>query len=182
MIEFEKEAIDYLGLPSIPKKEFDGHTPFSKGIAVLELFGGEEAYAICAFDPEKGHTKPKVTKVFRVVPFTKIKRIFVVPNYMSTIEDVGQMDLDDESKKRAEQILKEAEEIENEGVEENSNTVPIDTLPEWIFPEIENKEQAEAWIRQYNSRNRIKGKIPSNEDTIKLRLYSIYIETRNKNK
>ena len=37
MIEFEKEVIKYLNIPSIPKKEWDGKSSFSKGVALLEL-------------------------------------------------------------------------------------------------------------------------------------------------
>jgi hypothetical protein len=87
--------------------------------------------------------------------------------------------LDEQSKKKVEQVLKEAREIENEGTNEEN---PMENLPEWVFPEIENREQALAWLRRYNSMNKIKGKLPQSDETIKLRLYSIYTEMQNKTK
>ena len=48
------------------------------------------------------------------------------------------------------------------------------------FPEIQNIEQAQAYLREYNRMNRIKkGKIPTNEETIKMRLYNIYMSQNN---
>lgn len=179
MIEFEKEVIKYLNIPSIPKKEWDGKSSFSKGVALLELQFGHEAYAVASFDAESDKM-PSVNKVFGLEPFKSIKKIFIVPSYMSTEDEIKDMDLDEQSKKKAAEILKEASEIENEGVE--SDTLSIDKLPEWIFPEINNKQEAEAWLRRYNSMNKIKGKLPQSEETIKLRLYSIYTELQNKTK
>ena len=52
-------------------------------------------------------------------------------------------------------------------------------LPEWIFPEIQNIEQAQAYLREYNRMNGIKkGKVPTNEETIKMRLYNIYMSQK----
>lgn len=177
-IDYEKEVIAYLELPSIPRHEWteENGKPFAKGVAVIELYSGREAYAVCSFNPDKGQQKPTITKVFSIEPFKCIKKILVVPDYMTSIDEVGAMDLDDESKKKAEQLLAEAEEIENEGVDSSESGIPsIDSLPEYIFPEIESREQALAWLRQYNKRNGIrKGKLPQTDETIKLRLYSIY--------
>jgi hypothetical protein len=54
-------------------------------------------------------------------------------------------------------------------------------LPEWIFPEIQNIEQAMAYLREYNRMNGIrKGKIPTSEETIKMRLYNIYMSNKNR--
>ena len=54
MIQFEKEVLEYLNIPSIPKKEFDGKAAFSKGVAVVETIGKQEAFAIACFNPENG--------------------------------------------------------------------------------------------------------------------------------
>lgn len=182
MIEFEKEVINYLNLPSIPKKEWDGRTAFGKGVAVVETETGGEAYAVCKFDPESGRKKPSITRTFSLEKFTAVKRIYVVPNYMAQVEDVAKMDLDEESKKKAMAILEQADEIEKGLTEDRESTNEINNLPEWVFPEISNKEEAMAWLRSYNSSNRIKGKIPSNEETLKLRLLAIYSEQKRKNK
>ena len=77
-----------------------------------------------------------------------------------------------------EQLAAEAKELENEGTVdeaiENANK-----LPEWIFPEIQNIEQAQAYLREYNRMNGIKkGKVPTNEETIKMRLYNIYMSNK----
>jgi len=177
MIHNEIEVCQYLGIPSIPKKEWDGKTSFKQGVAVANMIDGQEAYVVVTFDAEKDE-KPREIKVFSSVPFKGLGKVFVVPSYMDT--DVEKMDLDEESKKKAEVLIKEAEELENEGVE-SAKATSIDDLPEWIFPEITNKEEAQAWLRQYNHMNKIKkGKIPSNEETLKLRLYSIYKEQQKK--
>jgi hypothetical protein len=89
------------------------------------------------------------------------------------------MDLDEQSKKKAEQMLKEAQELETEGTKEEN---PMENLPEWIFPEIENKEQAVAWLKNFQSRNKQKGRIPTTDENIKLRLFSIYSELQKKQK
>ena len=94
------------------------------------------------------------------------------------MDDVKNMDLDDESKQKAMDMLKEAEELENEGIK--SDMPSIDNLSEWIFEEIKNKEEALAWLRRYNKKNRIKGTLPKTDETIKLRLYSIYMELNKK--
>lgn len=181
MIHFEHEVTNYLSLPSIPKREYDGKMSFDKGVAVVELHDGRMAYAICSCNRDKGQMEPVVTKVFSDEPFKRICKVFIVPNYLTREEDVVKMDLDDESKKKAKLLLDEAIEKENEGV--NEGIVTMESLPEWIFPEIGSKEEAEAWLRQYNKRNNIKrGRIPSSVENLKLRLFSIYTEQNNKNK
>lgn len=175
---FEKEIIRYLDLPNIPKKEWDGKSSFSKGVALLSLRDEREAYAVASFDSDVDKT-PNIVKVFGIEPFVNIKKVFIVPAYMTTEDEIKDMDLDEQSKKKVESVLKEAREIENEGTKDEN---PMENLPEWIFPEIENREQALAWLRRYNSMNKIKGKLPQSDDTIKLRLYSIYTEMQNKTK
>lgn len=180
MIQFEKEVVEYLNLPKIPAREWNGKEPFDKGVALLLLRGKTYAYAACSFNPDEGDKMPKVTKVFGIEPFVTVEKVFVVPNYMTVESDIQEMDLDEDSKKRASRMLNEAREIEDDGIEKQ--TVKMEDLPEWIFDEIHSKDEARAWIKAYQSRNKIKGKIPTNEDVIKLRLYSIYIELNNKPK
>lgn len=183
MIAFEQEVCKYLGLPSIPKREWDGESSFEKGVAIVETKDRKQSYAVCESGfLSSGTIFAKVTKVFSLEPFIEIIKVFVVPNYMSTIDDVDGMDLDEASKKKAEQILQEAAELSGEG-EEGGDELKIENLPEWIFPEITNKEEAQAWLRQYNKSNKIRAnRVPSSEETLKLRLYSIYMEQHNKTK
>ena len=175
MIEFEKEVICYLNLPSLPKRVWNGKDSFQDGVAVLNLLSGQQAYAVCTFDKETDKT-PRIKKVFGIEPFSDIANIFIVPSYMDN--DTSEVDLDAESKKRAEQLAAEAKELENEGTVDEA-VQEADKLPEWIFPEIQNREQAIAYLREYNRINGIrKGKIPSNEETIKMRLYNIYMSNK----
>lgn len=175
-ILFEKEITTFLNLPSIPKKEWDGKSSFQKGVAVLEMRNNNEAYAVVSFDADKDKT-PNVTKVFGIEPFVGIKKVFVVPSYMTTEEEIKDMDLDEQSKKKVQEVLDEAKEIENEGTKEEN---PMDNLPEWIFSEIHSKDEAVAWLRNFQSRNKQKGRIPTTDENIKLRLFSIYSELQKK--
>lgn len=175
---FEKEVIRHLNLPSIPKKEWDGKSSFSKGVALISLRGGREAYAVASFDANVDKA-PNIVKVFGIEPFVGIKKVFVVPSYMTTEEEIKDMDLDEQSKKKVQEVLDEAKEIENEGTEEEN---PMKGLPEWIFPEINSKQEAEAWLRNFQSRNKQKGRIPTTDENIKLRLFSIYSELQKKQK
>jgi hypothetical protein len=178
MVEYEKEAVAYLNLPSLPKKEWNQQDSFKDGVAVVSLSLGRLAYAVCTFDKETDK-EPRIKKVFGIEPFTSIEKVFVVPSYMDN--DTSDADLDAESKKRAEQLAAEAKELENQGTVDEA-IEDANKLPEWIFPEIHNIEEAQAYLREYNRINRIKkGKIPTNEETIKMRLYNIY-KTNNKRK
>lgn len=170
MVLFEHEVTEYLGLPGIPRKEWNGRDAFAKGVALLDLTDGREAYAVATYDTEKDEA-PRVVKVFGIEPFRGVKQILVVPNYMTSMEEVEGMDLDAESKKKVKEILREAEEMENEGVKEKD---AMEGLPEWVFDEIHSREEAEAWLRNYNQANRIRGRIPTTDETLKLRLYAIY--------
>ena len=177
MIQFEKEIINYLNLPNIPKRVWDGLSSFQDGVAVINLSLGRQAYAVCTFNNDEDK-EPRIKKVFGIEPFTSIEKIFVVPAYMDN--DTTEVDLDAESKKRAEQLAAEAQELENEGVVDEA-IQKADELPEWIFDEIHSREEAMAWLKNYNIRNGIKkGKIPSNEETIKMRLYNIYMSNKNR--
>lgn len=179
MIQFEQEVIKALGLPSIPKKEWDGKSSFDKGVAVLKMRDEREAYGVCSFDAQEDKS-PRIVKVFGIESFVGVGKVFVVPSYMTSEEEVKDMDLDEQSKKKVEQILSEAKELENEGVK--SDVPAMEDLPEWIFDEIHGRKEAEAFLRRYNSINKIKGKLPQSEETIKLRLYSIYVEQQKKMK
>ena len=177
MVEFEKEVVTYLNIPSIPKKEWNQTDSFQCGVAVINLSLGRQAYAVCSFDKETDK-EPRIKKVFGIEPFSGIEKVFVVPSYMDN--DTTDADLDSESKKRAEQLAAEAKELENQGTVEEA-IEDANKLPEWIFPEIQNIEQAQAYLREYNRMNRIKkGKIPTNEETIKMRLYNIYMSNKNR--
>lgn len=171
MIYFEKEICNHLSLPSIPKKEWDGKSSFKVGVAVTKLYSGE-AYAACTFDADVDE-KPRVTKVFAQEIFYDIGKIFVVPSYMDV--DVDNADLDDESKKAAERLKQEGDELTG------TNDIDIkemQKLPEWVFDHIHNMEEARAFLISYNQKHKIRGKVPANEETIKLRLLTIYNEMK----
>lgn len=179
MVKFEREICDYLRIPSIPKKEHDGKSSFKKGVAVVRLAVSGTGYAVCTFDAENDN-EPRIIKSFASEPFYGIEKIFVVPNYMNTSEkDIKEMDLDEESKKKVESLVQEAQELTKQS-EEKKEIEEMQQLPEWIFPEINNAEEARAWLQSYNGKNRIKGKIPTNEETIKMRLLNIYSQMKNK--
>ena len=176
MVEYEKEVVAYLNLPSLPKKEWNQQDSFKDGVAIVGLSLGRLAYAVCTFDKETDK-EPRIKKVFGIEPLS-IEKVFVVPSYMDN--DTRDADLDAESKKRAEQLAEEAKELESQGTVEEA-IEDANKLPEWIFDEIHNKDEAMAWLKQYNIRNKIKkGKVPTNEETIKLRLYNIYMSNKNR--
>ena len=177
MIKFEKEVCDYLRIPSIPKKEWNKRDSFKKGVAVVKLAVSGTGYAVCTYD-EDFDKEPRIIKSFASDPFYGIENVFVVPNYMNTSEkDISEMDLDDESKKKAEQLVQEAQELTATS-EENKEIEEMQQLPEWIFPEITNAEEARAWLQSWNSKNKVRGKIPTNEETIKMRLLNIYSQMK----
>lgn len=171
MIKFEKEVCDYLKLPKLPVKEWDGKTAFDKGVAVVKLAFDEKAYAVAKFNPDVD-TKPNVVKVFASETFYDIEKVFIVPDYMET--SVENADLDDESKKKAEELARQAAEIENEG------TAPKVELPEneYSFDNIHNDEEAIAFITAYNQKNGIKGAVPKKHETLVMRLSVIFAETQ----
>ena len=168
-IRFEKEICAFLNLPSIPLKEWDGETPFDKGVAIVKL-SCDTAYAVARFDPTKDE-QPNIIKVFDSEPFFDIEKIFVVPDYMET--NVETADLDDESKKKAKELAEQAAEIENDGTQQME-------LPEnpYLFDNITNDEEAIAFISAYNKKNGIKGQVPKKHETILNRLLVIYSEQK----
>lgn len=179
MISFEKEIIAFYKLPSIPVKEWDGKSTFQDGVAIVNIIDGTQAYAACRFNKDEDNA-PRIIKTFGFTPFRDIEKVFVVPSYMDN--NVADADLDKESKKRAEELAKEAKELEGSEKEESAEDV-MKNLPTWIFSHIESKEQAIAFIRNYRKKNGIKkGNIPTTDENIKLCLYSIYSELQKKNK
>lgn len=177
-IYFEKDICEYLSLPSIPKKKWDGKSSFTSGVAITKIACGNLAYAVCTFDADNDK-EPRVIKAFSQEMFFGIEEVFVVPQYMET--DVDDMDLDEESKKAAQLLAQEAKELYNNDMGEDAKKIDeMKNLPEWIFPEISNKEEARAWLTHYNSMNRVKGRVPENEETIKMRLLNIYYSQKKK--
>lgn len=174
MIQFKREIIDYLRLPNIPLKEWDGKSSFKNCVAVVLLSTGYEAYVVASFDAEKDD-KPRVVKVFSQEPFSAITKVFIVPQYMD-VEDIKDADLDDESKKRAEELAKEAKEIEDEGVQEEVK----EPENEYFFDHIKDDESAAAYIAAYNKANKIKGRVPKTHEGLVMRLSVIYAETNKK--
>lgn len=179
-IGFEKEVLQYLNLPSVPKKNWDGKSSFKDGVAVTVMRDNRQSYAVATFDAEEDKS-PRIKKVFSQEPFTGIGDIFVVPSYMDTVEDVPDMDLDKESKEAAIRLAEEAKELEDDGVE-SEGMKEMKALPEWVFDEVHNLEEGIAYIKAFNQKNKIKGKVPTKEEAVKLRLLTIYNEINNKNK
>ena len=173
MISFEKEVCSYLNIPSLPKKEWDGKSSFKNAVATIKLGGSRLAYAVASYDEAKDDA-PRVVKSFMTEPFYGIDKIFVVPSYMDT--DVDKMDLDEQSKKAAEDLKKEADELENQGADDNME-VPEN---EYCFDHIHNDEEAIAFIEAYNRENNIKGAIPKKHESIIARLTVIYAESLKK--
>ena len=173
----EQEVCQYLGIPSIPLKEWDNKASFKSGVAVTKLGLGDTAYAVCTFDAQRMNA-PRIIKTFANQPFYGIDKVYVVPNYMET--DVETMDLDEESKKKAAMLVEEAKALTKEGTKDEE-VEEMKKLPEWIFPEITSYQEAYAWLAAYNKKNKIKGAIPTNEETLKMRLLNIYSQ-QNKTK
>ena len=174
MVRFKQDVCNYLRLPDIPKKKWDGKTSFEYGVGVAITKNEEQCYVVVSFDADEDK-EPRIKKVFGYDIIKSINEVFVVPAYMND-ENVEQMDLDEESKKRALEVAKEAREIENEGVAEIVET----PQSEWFFDEIHDRQEAEAWLKEYNRVNRIKGGIPKKEETLKMRLGVIWTERNNK--
>lgn len=156
---------DFLGIPSVPKKKWDGATSFKDGVATIQLSDGTMAYAVATFDAETD-TQPRIKKTFSLVPFSAIVDIYVVPSYMD--KDIDDMDLDDDSKAAAKEILNQATMLEEEHVDET----PQD-MPEWVFDEIHNIDEARAWIKSYRKKKKIRGGMPKSEEGIKAYLLVI---------
>lgn len=179
MIHYEDAVCKALNIPSIPKKKWDGKKSFKTGVAVIALDKEKTrlAYAVVTFD-ETNDEQPRVQKVFSIEPFYDIldDEIYIVPDYMDN--DVESMDLDDESKQAAQRLLDEANELESMGIE-NEITMPEN---EYFFDQIHDDEQAQAFIKDYNRRNKLRGKVPTTHDALIMRLSVIYSEMNKKTK
>lgn len=173
IIDYEKEILEYLGIPSVPKKRWDGKSAFKDGVAVVRLSGGFNAYAVATCDGLG--VEPRVKKVFTDEPFSDIVDIFPVPSYMNS--DVETMDLDEQSKINAQSLLDEAGELEKEVVHD----VNDDNGNEYFFPDVRNDDEAVAFIKSYNEANGIKAGVPKSHDGIVARLAVIWSDTNNTN-
>lgn len=177
MIENEKEVLEFLGLPSIPKKEWDGHSSFKDAVVVLDLIGGRQAYAVATFDNMKDGA-PRIKKVFGSEQFDGYSKLFVVPSYMDT--DVEGMDLDDVSKQRARELVEEVKEMQGETNVDESVSIMDGTNGDYMYEHIHNDEEAMAYIKSYNKRNRINGKVPTSHDEIIMRMAAIFADETSK--
>lgn len=173
MIRNEKEVCEYLCIPSVPKKKWDGKKSFKNGVAVTELVGSGQAYAVATFDAERDK-EPRIKHTFNIEPFSNIGDIYVVPSYMDT--DVDVMDFDDVSKRAAKVLVEEAKELE-EGDGEEKNPLPAN---EYFFDHIHNDEEAAAYIKSYNKANKIRARIPKTHDELVMRLSVIWSESKQK--
>lgn len=179
MIHCENEILDYLNIPSVPKREWDGKRGFEDGVAVTRLVSGDLAYAVATYDVELDDA-PRIKKTFTLEQYVGIEKIFIVPSYMDL--DVDGMDLDETSMTAAKFLVDEVVELESQdsadkqedGLQENKN--------EYFFAEIHNDEEAEAYVRAYNRKHRIKGRIPRSHDGLKMKLYVIWKEEEKKKK
>lgn len=177
MIFCENEVCRYLGRPNIPKKKWDGKSGFKRGVGIVDLMSGNKAYVSLTFNPEKDKYC-RVTKVFISEQFGGIdeESIFVVPDYMDT--DVQNMDFDEKSKEAAQALINEAMDLENSDTAASKVELPEN---EYYFDNVHNDEEAQAFIKSYNSTNKVRGgKVPTTHEGIVMRLSVIYSELNNK--
>lgn len=178
MVQFEKQVIKELRLPSIPKKEWDGKSSFDRGVAVVGTLTGGEAYAIATFNKEKDE-KPRIIKVFSYEPFQKIKKILVVPEYMDK-GNPDELDLDDASKKAAELLQQRAQDAEKGGDGEGDGEETVLPENEYCFDNIHDDDEAHAFLEAYYKQNGIKGTVPTKHDTMVAKLTAIWQEQQMK--
>lgn len=171
MILYEQEICEYLNIPSIPKKKWDGNKSFLSGVAEVKLMGGAIAYAVASFDADNDRC-PKIKKVFTLEQYVEVGDIFIVPSYMDT--DVENMDLDENSKESARLLVDEANDAILESIDETTQA----EQNEYFFDNIHNDDEAKAFIRAYNKRNGKKtfGRTPNTHEGIIMRLSVIYSE------
>ena len=174
-IRFEKEVCQYLSLPSIPLKEWNGKTSFKDGVAVTKLLLGDLAYAVCTFNADTDK-EPRIKKVFAEERFSCIDKIFVVPSYMDT-KDIENADLDEQSKDAAERLAQETEELAETPENDEKAEMPEN---EYFFDHIHNDDEAIAFITAYNRDNNIRGAVPSKHETLVMRLGVIFNDMKKK--
>ena len=178
MISKENEVCQYLGIPSIPKKKWDGKSGFKRGVGVVDLLLGGQAYVVVTFDAEKD-TDCRVIKVFNMEQFNTEKfgtdNVFVVPDYMDT--DVENMDFDEKSKQAAQALVNEAMDLENADTAAAKVELPEN---EYYFDNVHSDEEGMAFIKAYHQSNKLRGRIPDTHEGIIMRLSVIYSEINNK--
>ena len=178
MIFKENEVCQFLGIPNIPKKKWDGKSGFKRGVGIVNLLTGNKAYVVVTFDPEKDDDC-RVIKVFTQEQFItthfSVDDVFVVPEYMDT--DVDNMDFDEKSKEAAQALINEALDLENADTAASKVELPKN---EYYFDNIHNDDEAQAFIKSYNQTNKIRGKVPTSHESIVMRLSVIYSEINNK--
>lgn len=176
MVDKENEVCQYLGIPSIPKKKWDGKSSFKRGVGIVSLLTGGKAYVVVSFDSEKDPDGfCRVIKVFSLEQFNLgnfgIDDVFIVPDYMDT--DVENMDFDENSKEAAQALVNEALDLENADIAASKVKMPEN---EYYFPNITSDEEAIAFLTSYNKTNKIRGKIPTTHEHIIMRLSVVYSE------
>ena len=175
MIFHQDDVCRFLAIPAVPKKRWDGEKSFKDGVAVTDLVDGTQAYAVATYDSEQDN-EPRIRKVFAQVPFRAVSDIYVVPNYMD--KEIDTMDLDEDSKRAAKEILDQATALETKDTEDKETET--ENTPEWVFDEIHNIDEAKAWIKSYRKRNKIRGSIPKTEENIKA--YLLVVKANQKRK
>lgn len=163
---YEKEMLSFLNIPKVPKKEWDGKTPFKSGVGVANTKVGE-AFVVVGYSENENGDNIKILKVFGLEPIIEITKVYPVPDYMD-LKSIESWDVDEKSKNAALEIASEVAEMESE--EEK----PQEQFSEWFFDEIHNIEEARAWVAAYRKRNRVKGNMPKSEEALKNYLYVLF--------
>lgn len=168
MINYEKEALDYLQLPKMLKNQWDKKTHFDDGIAIVKTMTGQFNCAICRY-AEKDD-KPMIKKVFCGEPFGEIVEIYPMPKYMES--DISKMAFEDsESEEAMKALIQERDEKIHEGVEKEVDE--LDNL-EWHTSSVHNREEAMAWLRGKG----IKGAMPKSDAALKMKIYSVLMNEK----
>lgn len=177
MVYFEREILKYLDIPSVPKKVWDGKSSFKDGVAKIAFRPFGEGYAVVTFNKDKDKA-PRIKHVFSNEPFKKILEIYPVPQYMD--DNIQDFDMDERSKQAAASLIEEAKEYEMEGIEQPKTELPTDN--EYFFSHIKNDEQAIAYIKAYNKRNKIRGALPKTHENIIIKLSVMWADQQKRNK
>lgn len=166
----EKEVCRYLNIPSIPNKEknkWNGKSSFKRGVALVKRMTSEEDYVCCTYNSETDEDV-RVIKDFGRGIFTEIIEVYPIPAYMD--DNIGEMDLDEDSKEAVQELIQEKKEMIGEGLKEE------ESLPEWGYDFIHDKQEAIAFLRTKQK----KGKISDNEEVLKMKLKVMRQEENNK--
>jgi hypothetical protein len=92
-------------------------------------------------------------------------------------KDIENADLDEQSKKAAERLAQETEELAETSENEEKVEMPEN---EYFFDHIHNDEEAIAFITAYNRDNNIRGAVPSKHETLVMRLGVIFNDMKKK--